>query len=156
PLLRQHALCRHARDRPREQRVLVIGSSGPLGFPLPASEAVPAELDRLLVAPGLPARPFHPGVGPTYHLPDAFIAPAALPYDPAVIVYPLTIAEFTHVAPAVFAPLVEFFTDNAGTLEALASDPLPGLAEPIALYNLWLSGIPRISLATARLQQLGA
>src|SRR5215472_13789507 len=50
PLLRQHTLCRHARDRPQEQRVLVLGSSGPLGFPLPASEAAPAELDRLLVA----------------------------------------------------------------------------------------------------------
>src|SRR5262249_35297419 len=91
PLLRQHALCRHARDRPQEQRVLVLGSSGPFGYPLPASQAAPAELDRLLVADGLPARAFNLGFVNTYQLRDAFIAPPALASDPAVIVYPPTL-----------------------------------------------------------------
>jgi hypothetical protein len=156
PLLRQHVLCRHARDRPQEQRVLVLGSSGPFGYPLPASQAAPAELDRLLVADGLPARAFNLGFVNTYQLRDAFIARAALAYDPAVIVYPLTIAEFQHVAPAVYPPLIEFFKDNAGALEALVSNPLPGLVDPILRYGLWLSGIPRTDLVTARLRQVGA
>ena len=156
PLLRQHTLCRHARDRPREQRVVVVGSSVSFGFPLPADQAAPAELDRLLVTHGLQARAFNLGFVNTYQLRDALIVRAALPYDPAVIVYPLTIAEFVHVAPAVFPTLVEFFLDNSGAVEALANDPLPGLAEPIWRYNLWLSGIPRMSLATGHLRQLGA
>src|SRR5262245_28865317 len=156
PLLRQHTLCRHARDRPREQRVVVIGSSGSYGFPLPADQSAPAELDRLLIARGLPARAFNLGFVNTYQLRDALIAGAALPYDPAVIVYPLTVAEFTHVAPAINDALVEFFVDNSGTLEALASDPLPGLGEPIDLYNFWLDQIPWRSLATSHLRQLGA
>jgi hypothetical protein len=56
----------------------------------------------------------------------------------------------------VFPSLIEFFLDNAGALEALVSDPLPGLADPILRYNLWLSGIPRVDLVTARLRQIGA
>lgn len=156
PLLRQHTLCRHARDRPQEQRVLVLGSSGPFGYPLPASQAAPAELDRLLVADGLPARAFNLGFINAYQLRDAFIARAALAYDPSVIVYPLTISEFKHEAPAPFPPVIEFFTDNAGALEAVASAPLPGLVGPIVRYNLWLSGIPRVDLVTARLRQIGA
>src|SRR5262249_16231795 len=80
PLLRQHTLCRHARDRPQEQRVLVLGSSGPLGFPLPASEAAPAELDRLLVAHGLPARAFNLGFLNTYHLPPPPLPPPPPPH----------------------------------------------------------------------------
>jgi len=156
PLLRQHVLCRHARDRPREQRVVVIGSSGSFGFPLPADQSAPAELDRLLVAHGLRARAFNLGFVNTYQLRDALIARAALRYDPAVIVYPLTSAEFTHVAPAIHDALVEFFVDNSGTVEALASDPIPGLGEPIALYNFWLDQIPRTSLATSHLRELGA
>ena len=156
PLLRQHALCRHARDRPQDQRVVVLGSSGPFGYPLPASQATPAELDRLLVADGLPARAFNLGFVNTYQLRDAFIARAALAYDPAVIVYPLTIDEFTHAAPLVFPPVIEFFIDNAAALEAVAKDPLPGLVEPILRYSLWLSGIPRIDLVAARLRQVGA
>jgi hypothetical protein len=156
PLLRQHALCRHARDRPLEQRVVVLGSSGPFGFPLAASQAAPAELDRLLVADGLPARAFNLGFVNTYQLRDALVARAALAYDPAVIVYPLSISEFTHVAPILFPALIEFFIDNAGALEDLANDPLPGLGEPIERYNLWLSSIPRVDLVSARLRQIGA
>src|SRR5262249_53325923 len=63
---------------------------------------------------------------------------------------------FTHTAPAIFPPLIEFFIDNAGAIEAVAKDPMPGLVEPIVRYDLWLSGIPRIDLVAARLRQVGA
>src|SRR5262249_57886324 len=136
PRLPPHAPSRPARDPPQERRVLVLGSGGPFASPLPASQAAPAELDRLLVADGLPARAFNLGSVNTYQLRDAFIARAALAYDPAVIVYPLTISEFTHTAPAIFPPLIEFFIDNAGAIEAVAKDPMPGLVEPIVRYDL--------------------
>jgi hypothetical protein len=60
----------------------------------------------------------------------------ALAYDPDVIVYALTLADMTHVAPLPYPPpLARFFELNADTVAALSEAPPPGLDEPFQLYR---------------------
>ncbi|MDX2168164.1 MAG: hypothetical protein SF182_13905 [Deltaproteobacteria bacterium] len=131
PLLRQHEIC--WRQRPGEVRIVVLGNSAIYGFPLPVEQSFAARLNAGFDADGTAAHVFNLAWVFTYFLKDAVILDRALAYRPDVIVYAVTLADMTHLAPPPFQPLLEFLRANAGTIDAMAADPPPTLAEPLAL-----------------------
>lgn len=130
PTLRQHELC--WRDVPGEVRIIVLGNSAIFGFPLPAEQSFAARLNARFDAAGTAAHVFNLAWIFTYFLKDALILDRALAYHPDVIVYAVTLADMTHLAPPPFPPLLEFLRENADTVERLAADPPPTLGEPLA------------------------
>lgn len=155
-LLRQHELCWRPAAAPDELRVVLVGNSAVYGFPLPAEQTLAAELNAHFAAGGIPAHVFNLGFVNTYQVRDAMIIREALAYDPDVIVYPLTLAEFVHVAPVPFPSLVQFFDSNRLRLAAMVGDPPPGLEEPFLRYANFLHR-PRADYhATDPLREAGA
>ena len=135
-LLRQHELCWRQPATPDEVRIVVGGSSTVFGHPLPVEETFEHLLNRHFSETGIDAHLFNLAFVFPYQLRDAVIFHELLPYDPDVILYPITLQEFVHVAPAFFPPqLVRFFETNVDPLAALVNDPPPGLGEPLALYR---------------------
>jgi hypothetical protein len=65
-----------------------------------------------------------------------------LEYGLDVIVYPVTLAEFRHIAPMPFPTPARFFNANFRRVKEMMAVGPPGLAEPIARYGQWLEGRP--------------
>jgi hypothetical protein len=156
PALRQHELCHVAQAHPETQRAVLIGSSAVLGFPLPVEQTLSGRLNERLAASGLPGHVFNLGWVNPYQLRDAVILRAALDYDPDLIIYPLSLDEFTHAAPIFFPSLTPFFYSNDIALHELYRARPPGLVEPLDRYEEWYSRLGRMSGEWARLQDLGA
>ncbi len=150
PLLRQHELCWR---RPRgEQAVALFGNSAVFGFPLPVEQSFGARLNEHFAAADLPAHLFNLGWIFTYQIRDALIMHETMRYAPDVLVYPLTLADMFHYAPAFFPPqLVTFFEQNTGALAEMIAAPPPGIEEPIALYR---PVVEAESLAQRRFREL--
>jgi lysophospholipase L1-like esterase len=129
PALRQHELC--WRDVPGEARIVVLGNSAIYGFPLAAEQSFSGRLNARFDAAGTAAHVFNLAWIYTYFLKDAVILDRALAYHPDVIVYALTLADTSHMAPLPFEPVIEFLRANADTVDAMAADPPPGLEEPL-------------------------
>lgn len=132
--MRQHQLCWHAALRPDELRVIVLGSSAVYGLGVWASETFSALLTADFAAQGIDATVFNLAWVNPYQLRDAVILREAMAFHPDVIVYPVTLAEFMHVAPVVWKPLNAFFVSNRNTLRELIADPPRGLEEPVRRY----------------------
>jgi hypothetical protein len=62
------------------------------------------------------------------------IIDAARGFAPDIIVYPITLAEFAHIAPVAFSTMVKFFGVNRTAVMQLADHPPSGLDEPIRKY----------------------
>jgi len=152
-LLRQHEVCWRAEP---EARIFVFGNSGPTGFPLPADQTFVEILNAAFRQRRVPAHLFNLGFNYPYQLKDALIVSAALGYEPDAIVYPLTLDDYQHVAPAFFPGLTEFMEANLGELNALATHHPPGLAEPIAAYQAAHSQRAPPSDPLWKLRQLGS
>jgi len=130
-LLRQHEICwRQSHDL----RVGVFGNSAVYGFPLEAEECFISDLNHHLREVGIPAHLFNLGFVWTYQIKDAVILHEALPYDLDVIVLPLTLADFPHVAPLPFPATVAFFKANLAALSEMNADRPRGLEDPIERY----------------------
>jgi len=153
-LLRQHELC--WRRRQPEVRVVLAGNSAVHGFPLPGEQSVAARLNAHLDATDLPAHVFNLGFVSTYQLKDAVIINESLRYEPDIIIYPTTLAEFIHLAPMPsFGIVDEFFRANDAAMQALAQQHPGGLTVPLQAYETMLSE-PRIRYAGGfRLRQVG-
>ncbi len=134
-LLRQHEVCRRPARRPGELRVLVFGNSGIFGFPLPAEHTAVGLLNRRFARQGTPAHLYNLAFPFTYQVKDAVILSEALRYRPDVIVYGTTLADYYHVAPNAYPPLVAFFDANTGGVRRLAAREPAGLVEPIDRYR---------------------
>lgn len=133
-MMRQHELCWRAPSAPAEQRVLLFGSSAVYGFPLPVEETVGWYLNEEIAAAHRPAHVFNLAFVTPNQVRDALLIHEALAYDPDVIVYPLTLAEFRHIAPMWFPTSTRFFDMNDAALRRLAADPPAGLEEPVQRY----------------------
>jgi hypothetical protein len=134
-LLRQHELCWRTPARPDELRVVLAGNSAIYGFPLPVEKSIAFLLNRDFAARGVPAHVYNLAYVTTYQLKDAVILHEALDYEPDVIVYPLTLSEFHHVAPILWAGLSELFVSNRDTVASFRADPPAGLGEPFRAYR---------------------
>lgn len=145
PLLRQHELCHAARARPDEPRVILIGNSAVFGHPLPAGAALGGRLNQLLAAHGVPGRVYNLGWVNAYELRDAVILNAALDYQPDLIIYPLTLADFQHGAPSLFEPMAAFFASNDSAVRDLARARPAGLEEPFDSIHPIAEGHRRIA-----------
>jgi hypothetical protein len=137
-LLRQHELCWRRPRAPDEKRIAVIGSSAVYGFPLPAEQTFSGVLNRHLAARDPPAHVFNLAFVNPYQVRDAVVIDAITDYDPDVIVYPMTLAEFRHQAPMPFPSVDRFFLLNRGAVTTLAANPPGGLEEAFANYDRWL------------------
>jgi hypothetical protein len=135
PLLRQHQLCHAATEHPDEPRAILIGNSAVLGFPLPVEATLGARLNASLRDHGVRGRVFNLGWVNAYQLRDAVILNAALEYRPDVIIYPLTLADFHHVAPVLFGPTPAFFDTNATQVLEMVHIGVPGLDAPLQRYE---------------------
>lgn len=155
PLLRQHELCWWSPHRPGELRVVLVGNSSVFGFPLPVEQTFAHLLNQDFATEDVPAHVFNLAWVNTYQLKDAVIIHDALPYQPDVILYPITLAEMQHAAPIIFPSVIQFFDSNASPLAALAAHPPPGLAEPLALYRPVLESRRPVQWSFARLQEGG-
>ena len=133
-MLRQHELCWRKPASTGELRVMLFGSSAVYGFPLPVEETVSEYLNRQFASANIPARLFNLAFVTPNQVRDALLMHEVLPYDPDVIVYPLTLAEFRHIAPMWFPTSTRFFEMNDAALQRLVSDPPAGLEEPVAHY----------------------
>jgi hypothetical protein len=154
-LLRQHELCWRKAAPPGELRVVLFGSSAVYGFPLSAEESVGGCLNRHFAGRGARARLFNLAFVNPYQLRDALIIREALAYDPDVILYPLTLAEFHHIAPMPFPPVIKFFDANRGPLSAMISAPPPGLEEPLSRYGQHLQRRGSNHYPTDQLREAG-
>ena len=137
PLLRQHEICR--RWNPGEVRILLAGSSGVLGYPLPADQTFAHLLNEHFDAAGVPAHVFNLAFVNPYQVRDAVIIEAARRFAPDIILYPMTLAEFDHICPSFFPPVIKFFDVNRSTVTRLAEESPPGLEEPVRKYATLLS-----------------
>lgn len=134
-LLRQHELCWRRPAQADEARVVLLGASAVFGFPLFAEAALAPRLDARLAAAGVAAHVYNLGFVNPDQVRDAVLLDAALAYRPDAIVYPLTPVEFTHIAPALFPTLTQFFAANVERLTRLIAAPPAGLEEPFGLYR---------------------
>jgi len=155
PLLRQHELCHAARARPDEPRAILIGNSAVFGHPLPAAAALGGRLNQLLAVHGVPGRVYNLGWVNAYELRDAVILNAALDYQPDLIIYPLTLADFQHGAPSLFEPIAAFFASNDSAVRDLARARPAGLEEPFDRYESAYAHGWRAQGYWARLRDLG-
>jgi len=155
PLLRQHQLCHAARRHPDQLRAIVIGNSAVLGHPLPFDETFTARLNQTLSERGVPGRLFNLGFVFPYELRDALVLHAALEYRPDLIIYPLTLADFPHLAPLPFPALAAFFLSNDRELHELSRTGVPGLEEPLQHYDARSTAGTRAEAYWARLQGVG-
>jgi hypothetical protein len=133
-MLRQHELCWRRPATADELRVLLFGSSAVYGFPLPVEETLSTYMNQRLAAAHPPAHLFNLAFVTPNQVRDALLIHEALPYDPDVIVYPLTLAEFRHIAPMWFPTSTRFFEMNDAALRRLAADPPAGLEQPVEQY----------------------
>ncbi len=155
PLLRQHELCWRSLTRPDELRVLLVGSSAVFGFPWPVEQTFGSLLNQHFADQQLPARLYNLAWVNPYQVRDALILHDALAYDPDVVIYPVTMAEFIHIAPVMWPALVNFFDRNRNSLADLAANPPPGLTEPLALYGEALERRQEIYSRMDWLRELG-
>jgi hypothetical protein len=152
PALRQHEIC--WRDVPGETRIVVLGNSAIFGFPLPAEQSFSARLNAQFDAAGTPAHVFNLAWIFTYFLKDALILERALAYHPDVIVYAVTLADMSHLAPPPFEPIIEFLRANTDTVDAMAASPPPGLAEPLEAVRRYFDE-RRLEVLAARRVNVG-
>ncbi len=131
-LLRQHEICRHW--VPGEVRIALVGSSGVYGFPLATEHTFAHLLNDHFAAAGIPAHVFNLAFVNPYQVRDAVILDAARSFAPDIIVYPMTLAEFCHIAPMAFTTVSKFFGLNRTAVLQLADHPPSGLDEPIRRY----------------------
>jgi hypothetical protein len=155
-LLRQHQLCWSAVSGGADARLILLGSSAVFGFPLPVEQSFGALLNDHFRRDGIPARLFNLCSVFPYQLRDAVILHEALRYDPDIIVYPMTLSEFAHMAPVLFPPqLVEFFDRNRRALGEVVAERPAGLEDAFDHYR------PMLELGTPptlyeRLREVGA
>ena len=152
-LLRQHEICR--RWTPGEVRIVLAGSSSVYGFPLTTEHTFAHLLNDHFAAAGIPAHVFNLAFVNPYQVRDAVIIDAARSFAPDIIVYPITLAEFAHVAPVEFAAMVKFFGANRGAVMQLADHPPSGLDEPIRRYATALNRPGRRMSTWDYLQEAG-
>ncbi len=138
-MLRQHELCWRPAKEPDELRVLLFGNSAVYGYPLPAEQSVAGLLNAHFDESGVPAHIFNLAMVTPYQVRDAIMMREALPFAPDVIVYPVTLAEFRHLAPMPDPVAARFFSMNAAALQRAVDDPPAGLEEPLGIYRTWLT-----------------
>ncbi len=155
-LLRQHELCWRPLLRPAERRIVLLGNSAVLGFPLDVEKTFGGLLNRHFAERGIPAHLYNLGFVTTYQVRDVLILHEALAYKPDVIVYPLSLDDLAHIAPMPYAMLVQFFDSNRAAMSELIADPPPGLEEPFRLYGKYFLEHPDPAAAVESLREVGA
>jgi hypothetical protein len=155
PALRQHELCWWGRAHPAQPRAVLIGSSAVYGLPLPVDDTVSERLNAHLARVGVPGHVFNLGWVGAYQLRDAVILDAALAYEPDLIIYAVTLADFNQLDSS-FPTLREFFLSNHARVVALAASQPPGLEEPLARLAASDTGAGYFALGVLRLRESGA
>lgn len=154
-LLRQHEVCWRRPAVAHEARIFVIGSSSVYGFPLPVEQSFVTALNQQFTRHDVPAHAFNLASLGTYQVRDALILRAALPYAPDIIVYPLTLSEFAHLAPVGWGHIDRFILTNAAPLLALAADPDTGLSEPLGIYRSAIRDDGMLRSGFERIREIG-
>lgn len=154
-MLRQHELCWRAPQTPDELRLVLFGNSAVYGFPLPAEETLSEYLNQHFADTGTAAHMFNLAFVTPYQVRDAVVINEALPYEPDIIVYPMTLAEFRHLAPMLHPTSARFFNMNTSALHRLAADPHPGLEEPVGKYVQVAGKVEAPRHPTDQLQDVG-
>ena len=156
PLLRQHELCWRVPAAPGELRVGLIGNSSVYGLPLPVELTVGGLLNLRFDASRTPAHFFNLAQVTPYQVRDAVVIQAVLPYQLDVIVYPMTVTEFLHWAPAPYPNYAQFFSANRGLVERMAEAPPAGLEEPFERYRASFDADSAAAFITEPLREIGA
>jgi len=155
PALRQHELCWQVRADPAQPRAFLIGSSAVFGLPLPVDDTVSERLNAHLVEVGAPGHVFNLGYVGAYQTRDAVVLDAALAYEPDLIIYPLTLADFNQRDWS-FPVLREFFLSNRARVAELAAGQAPGLEAPLARITASEDGAGYLARTALHLREGGA
>jgi hypothetical protein len=134
-MLSQHELCHRARDGVAETRVLLFGNSAIFGARLTEDQTVAHLLNDSLARDGADAHVYNLGYATTYQLKEAMLMRASLRFDPDVIVYGVTLADFMHVTPILWPPgIAELLLRNPDWLETMAREGAPGIDDLVESY----------------------
>jgi hypothetical protein len=155
-LLRQHELCWRSPATPDELRVALVGSSAVYGFPNPVEHTLGHWLNRHFADAGIPARLYNVAFVNPSQVRDALIIHDVLPYQPDVIVYPMTLSEFQHVAPVLFPSVLSFFRRNRPSVTSLFDEAPPGLEYPISRWQWWAEHRVQTPWAMDAVREVGA
>ncbi len=154
-LLRQHELCSRSREHPAERRVVLVGGSGPFGFPYSAEYSVSGFMNESPTLARLNAHVFNLAMVYPNLTKAALIARKALDYDPNVIIYGVTLREFQHFAPSRWLPTRLFYRENYRDLSRFAADSPEGISEPVERNSEMASGQSVLMRAHLPLREIG-
>lgn len=134
-LFRQHEICWRSPRTSDELRIALIGNSAVYGLGVPATDTFSERLNRQFEAHGTHARIFNLGFSSPYQVRDAVVIHEALRYEPDVLLYPLSLADFVHRAPWGYGLFKGFFDTNRYLVTEMSDAGPPGLAEPFETYR---------------------
>jgi hypothetical protein len=112
-------------------------------------------LNRRFGGSRTPAHFFNLAQVTPYQVRDSVVIQAVLPYGLDVLVYPMTVEEFVHSAPAPFPTYELFFRANRGLVERMAAAPPAGLEEPFERYRASFENTPAAARVTDPLRESG-
>lgn len=132
----QHEICRRPQSQPQERNIALFGNSAVYGMHVSAAETFAGLLNAHWQASATPLHMYNLGYVASYLMKDALIVRKSLEYEPDVILFGITQADFLHMAPIPWPETtVQFFAMNDGGIDRMAEEGAAGLGELVERYR---------------------
>ena len=156
-IFRQHEICRRPEFHPAERTVALVGNSAVFGLYVPAAESFAGLLNERWTSSDAPLHVYNLGFVTTYQFKDALIVRQALDYEPDLIVYGISLADFVHLAPIPWPDtLPSFFAANDAAIDRLSEEGAAGLEHLVATYRERPQHQDRLGQRWRRFRESGA
>ncbi len=156
-IFRQHEICRRPTLQPAERNVALIGNSAVFGLYVSAAESFAGLLNERWSSSSTPLHVYNLGFVTTYQFKDALIVRQALDYEPDLIVYGISLADFVHLAPIPWPEtLPRFFAANDAAIDRLSDEGAVGLEHLVATYRERAEYRGRLAQRWTRFRESGA
>ncbi|MBW1883429.1 MAG: SGNH/GDSL hydrolase family protein [Deltaproteobacteria bacterium] len=156
-IFRQHEICRRPELHPSERTVALIGNSAVFGLYVAAAESFAGILNERWSSSNAPLHVYNLGFVTTYQFKDALIVRQALDYEPDLIVYGISLADFVHLAPIPWPDtLPRFFAANDAAIDRLSEEGAAGLEHLVATYRARPQYKDRLGQRWTRFRESGA
>ena len=133
----QHEICDHTEQKTQLRKIALIGNSATFGLNVSAEDTFAGQLNQRWESNNSPFHIYNLGFVTTYVFKDALIARKAIEFEPDVIVFALSLADFVHTAPIPWPDaLPMFFGANNASLDRVRDEGAAGLEEVVETYAL--------------------